>query len=91
MRSWLRRLAGFSLVPLSLLPLGVIAPVVAPSVAKRIDVLQGVALTPQPAATTALPLRNPLSVPPLAVPGHDRRHARAARGTAHHHAAKRAR
>lgn len=83
MSSWLRRLAGFALVPLSLLPLGVIAPVVAPSVAQRIDVLQGIPLI---RTTETTPLPDPgtaLVVAPLVAPGHDRRHVRAARGPAH--------
>ncbi len=101
MRAWLRRVAGFALVPLSLLPLAAIVPVVAPSVAKRIDVLQGVAgaaSAPAPAPASvegAQASLTPTFLPPLVAPGHDRRHARAAtaqrRHTPRHNATRRPR
>ena len=76
MRNWLRRLAGFSLVPLSLLPLAAIAPVVAPSVAKRVDVLQGVKTTASTEGSTSTPASvDLLQLPPLASPAQDRRRA----------------
>lgn len=67
--SWLRRMAGFALVPLSLLPLGAIAPLVAPSVEQRIDVLHGRSLHPHANTGVALPTGGLLTVAPLVTYG----------------------
>lgn len=69
MPGWLKRLAGFALVPLSLLPLVAIVPVMAPSVAQRIDVLEGVGLTAPPADAAEPASLDVLLVAPLVPEG----------------------
>jgi hypothetical protein len=64
----LGRLGGFSLVPLSLLPLAAVGPLVAPSIARRLD---GTAPPALATAPFARPLANPLDVS-LLLPGHAR-------------------
>lgn len=69
MRRRLQRAAAFLLVPLSALPLVAIAPIVAPSVQRRVDELRGV--TQQQAAPPAPAVGiEPVRIDPVIEPIH---------------------
>jgi hypothetical protein len=69
MRRRLQRAAAFLLVPLSALPLVAIAPIVAPSVQRRVDELRGT--TRQQAAPQAPALGlEPVRIDPVIEPIH---------------------